>query len=190
MKFYTLKEQKSDFKNFILFWKQFYFNKNTKQYKKYIDKQKINKKELELFSKWRNNSENLNQAKQAQWKKVEKKLELLNNFKQQEKINLKKFRDEFKFLRSRWLIYLLHWCAPKKYPVFDQYTFTAQRFIQFQILDTLPFQDRIIEDFYFNHYLPDFYQKVNRNNLNNLEIYEGLHSFGRFLINLFELKKE
>ena len=190
MKLYTLKEQNSDFKNFILFWKQFYFNKNTRQYKKYIYKQKINKEELELFSKWRNNSENLNQAKQAQWQQVEKKLELLNNFKQQEKINLKKFRDEFRFLRPRWLIYLLHWCDPKKYPSFDQYTFTAQRFAQFQALDTLPFKDSTIEDFYFNHYLPDFYRKIDKDNLSSLQIYEGLNSFGKFLINLFGLTRE
>ncbi|MFB6226099.1 MAG: hypothetical protein ABEJ02_01995 [Candidatus Paceibacteria bacterium] len=188
MRFFTLETKKEQLDKFLEFWGQFYHNNNTKQYKKYINQDELDQRQLELFSKWRNNSENLNQAKQAVWGQVEGKIELLNEFRQQEKVNLKRFRDEFGFLRPRWLIYLLHWASPKKYPIFDQYTFTAQRYIQFQTLEELPYQDKIIERFYFNHFVPDFYRQLNKKDLSGLQIYQGLASFGKFLIRLTELE--
>ncbi|MFB6181881.1 MAG: hypothetical protein ABEJ24_03210 [Candidatus Magasanikbacteria bacterium] len=189
MRFFTLKNKETNFQEFINFWKQFYYNKNKDDYKKYINKKKLTTKELEQFSKWRNNSENLNQSKQAAWEQVEEKINLLNKFKKQKDINVKKFRDEFKFLRPRWLIYLLHWCAPSQYPIYDEYTHTTQRYIQFQIIEEMPYQDRIIEDFYFNHYVPDFYRKVNKENLSPTEIYGGLNSFGKFLLSVLDKNK-
>lgn len=188
MNFFTLGKKQINCREFIEFWSQFYFNKNTKQYKKFIDSKKLTQRQLELFSKWRNNSENLNQAKQAVWGQVEDKINLLNELKEQEEVNLKKFKDEFNFLRPRWLIYLLHWTSPEKYPIFDQYTYTAQRNIQFRTLEELPYQDKIIEKFFFNHFVPDFYRKLDAQGLSSLQIYEGLASFGMFLFKFTKIE--
>lgn len=183
MQFFTL-EQQEDFSCFVKFWSQFYFNKNQQKYDKFFPQDKLDKKSLVKFSKFRNNTENLNQAWQDSWPKLKEKIDTLNNFRAQEKINIHKFLNEFEFLRSIWKFYLLHWCSRGRYPIFDQFILTAQRFIQFQKIETMPYHDHIIEDFYFNHFVPDFYWKLPKHEFRAVKVYQALVSFGKFLSNL------
>ena len=184
MNYFVLNKNNPNLEDFIDFWSQFYFNKNQKNYNKHIGKQELTQEELVEFSKWRNDSENLNQSWQANWSEIKEKIDILNSFKQQDNINIHKFRNEFHFLDPYWKTYLLHWCAPDSFLPFDQETFVAQRYLQFQVLDEFPHNYEIIEDFYFNHFIPDFFQQMPKQDKNSMKIYSALHSFGSFLINL------
>jgi hypothetical protein len=76
-----------------------------------------------------------------------------------------------------WNIFYAHCVDPKAWPIFDQHTFRAMRFMQTGIIEGLPLQKRAIYQIYKTEFIPF----VDILNGERRKVDRALFAFGQFL---------
>lgn len=167
-------------KKFIDFWKEFYDDlgkPDSKYYDPYINKE-LTKESLAELWRWKAGQYFKNIRRQL--KKIEEKLDEINNFKKSNP----HFEELYEFSRMLfrsgvvYTAFLIHICKPKEYPIFDQNAFRAFVFLNSGKLVNAP---KNIEDY---HLYKNFVLKLeNKYKLNLRDIDKALFAFGQFLKN-------
>lgn len=175
------KKNSTDLLDFIIFWSKQYSFSNEAIYRNSIFTKSFTISDIQNLYVWKNGMK-LSALKQKSLDdKIKSKLSIINNFKSNDEIDLKTFRNEFKNLSVVWKIFLLHLINPNTYPIYDQHIHRSFLFIHNEDWsnisnDTISNKEK--ETFYFNRYLP-FIQRSNVTDLKQLD--EAFFSFGQFL---------
>jgi len=77
-----------------------------------------------------------------------------------------------------WRIFLLHIWQSRKYPIYDQHTYRAMRFLQHLQVEEIPSNPRLIAQTYVNDYIP-FFNRFPR--MPDRRVDKALFAFGKFL---------
>lgn len=165
---------------FINFWSAYYFYPLEELYNARIGLQQFTQTDIEKLFEWKNGMELSERKKKSLKDNVLNKLDLINKYKQQEKLNIDEFNKAFKSMSAVWKIFLLHLIKPDYYPIYDQHIHRAYLYIHQQDYTQLKntISNKAKEDFYFSSYL-NFVHRIDGCSLK--EIDEALFSFGRFL---------
>lgn len=165
---------------FIQFWSAYYEYPLEELYNTRIGLQQFTQTDIENLFEWKNGMELSERKKKSLRENVLNKLELINQYKEQEQLNLDEFKKAFKSMSAVWKIYILHLIKPNYYPIYDQHIHRAYLYINnmdySQLKNTI--SNKAKEDFYFTNYLK-FVHGIKGCTLKQID--EALFSFGRFL---------
>jgi hypothetical protein len=173
--FSTLSLKSVTREDFVTFWSRRYPDQDEARYAENMKRPLTRKRAQNLF-RWKNGS-TLSGRKQAS---------VNNNFFNRMK-ELKQFCDEFEpqtFLNHFsgsgpiWRIFFLHIHSPERFPIFDQHTYRAMRYIKNEGIAELPVDPGQIIEIYLNKYC-EFYQSFGQST--NREVDKALWVFGKFL---------
>jgi hypothetical protein len=170
---YSLVESNEE--QFVTFWSNKYRYSLENLYVDNIGQQYNDSRIMNLFI-WKN-GKNLSTQKQ---KSVRVNyINRLGNLPVIENIN--QGRDYFALLNGGiiWNLFWLHCINPNMFPIFDQHTYRAHKFIadnSLSEIDELNKNQRV--EFYFNNYIPFFNQFTN--NMNR-RVDKALFMFGKYL---------
>ncbi len=170
----------SNISDFIKFWSAYYNYSLKDLYNSRIHLSTYTKEDLEKLFEWKNGMVLSAKKNQALKDKVLVHLNQINQFKQQEQINLSDFQHTFKGVSAVWKIFLLHLIKPDYYPIYDQHIHRAYFYINRKNYDEelSLISKEIKEQFYFEAYL-SFVHGINGCSLKQID--EALFSFGKFL---------
>ncbi len=144
-----------DIREFIQFWSSCYSYQFEELYKTRIDLQQYTQTDIENLFEWKNGMELSGPKKISLKNNVTDKLNLINNFKSKEKLDVEEFKLAFKPMSAVWKIFLLHLIKPDYYPIYDQHIHRAYLYIHQKdysgIKNTI--SNKAKEDFYFKEYL-------------------------------------
>ena len=176
-----LKLENTDLVEFISYWSRLYDYPLESLYNERIFKQKIEEEDLHQLFIWKNGMK-LSAGKQKSFEdKILSKLEIINELKSKEIIDLEEFQRHFNNLSAVWKIFLLHIIRPNKFPIYDQHINRAFNYIHgldFQNISANSMTNKSKEEFYFNTYL-EFIESLNDINLKALD--EAFFAFGQFI---------
>ena len=176
-----LKIENTDLVEFISYWSRIYDYPLESLYNERIFKEKFEKEDLHQLFIWKNGMK-LSAGKQKSFEdKILSKLEIINELKSKEIIELEEFQRHFNNLSAVWKIFLLHIIRPNKFPIYDQHINRAFNYIHgldFQNISANSMTNKSKEEFYFNTYL-GFIESLNDINLKALD--EAFFAFGQFI---------
>jgi hypothetical protein len=175
-----LQNEQTSLPQFIDFWSSLYEDPEETLYTNNIDKVQYSGTDVTELFEWKNGMP-LSQTKlESLHKKIIAKLEIINQFKNDPKVDLNAFIKEFNDLSFVWKIFLLHIIKPKAYPIYDQNIHRCFNFIRDMehqgITNNIPEKSK--EQFYFEDYLPFI---ENLNGIPMQKIDRAFFSFGQFL---------
>lgn len=175
MKLFTLKKSKCSQVEFVEFWSKGYNYKLEKFYEKCIGAKKTKSCILNLF-KWKNNRELSEKKKDS----VENNY-ISSIMKEIPARNLEEAKAFYNADKKRkiWDIFWLHILNPKDFPIFDQHTYRAYCYINFNLIREIPTKKDQVGQIYFNQYIA-FYKKFGE--YDNREVDKALFVFGKFLL--------
>ena len=181
MNLLILKIENTDLEEFISYWSKLYDYPLESLYNERIFKQKFEEEDLHQLFIWKNGMK-LSAGKQKSFEdKILSKLEIINELKSKEIIELEEFQRHFNNLSAVWKIFLLHVIRPNKFPIYDQHINRAFNYIHgldFQNISANSMTNKSKEEFYFNTYL-GFIESLNDINLKALD--EAFFAFGQFI---------
>jgi len=181
MKLPILKITNSDLKGFINYWSKLYDYPLESLYNERILKPEFDNEDLQQLFIWKNGMK-LSAGKQKSLEtKILSKLEIVNEFKSKEIIDLEEFQRQFYNLTAVWKIFLLHIIKPNKYPIYDQHINRAFNYIHgldYQNISADSMTNKSKEEFYFNTYL-EFIESLENIDLKALD--EAFFAFGQFI---------
>jgi len=94
------------------------------------------------------------------------------------------FLEKFANGGAIWRIFFLHCWAPKRFPIFDQHVYRAMRFIQSEVVEEIPNNNRAKVGIYLDQYLA-FFQPFGAVDLRLAD--RALWAFGKFIKNYSKL---
>ncbi len=176
MKLVVLKPQKENsLKGFIEFWsKQYSYPKYEGYYQECIVKKNYTCEDIERLYIWKNGMKLSGPKANGLQNKIISKVEAINTFKKQRKLDVESFLEEFENVSFVWKMFLLHCIKPKVYPIYDQHIHRAYNFLH----GDMDFMKRKQHSFYFDFYLP-FIKKEDIKDLRKLD--KAFFAFGQFL---------
>ncbi|GJM64939.1 hypothetical protein [Persicobacter diffluens] len=176
-----------ELKEFIHFWSKFYnYPPDLERlYKDRIDKSSFDADDLLQLYVWKNGMRLSGLKLKSLQEKIISQLEVINEFKSKDSIDLDEFQSQFGNVSAVWKIFLLHIIKPKKFPIYDQHINRAYNFIHglpYGNISAATMSDRNKEDFYFNTYL-EFIGSLDLEHadFDLKELDEAFFSFGQFL---------
>lgn len=183
MEYIIFKNQTTSLNEFIDFWKQLYVDTNDKLlYSPTIAKHEFDGTDIQKLYEWKNQSILSSKKQKSLDEKIKGKLNLINQLKTQENIDLDVFNEDFSNLKTAvWRIFLLHIIKPEKFPIYDQHIHRAYNFIHglpYQDIDD-KIKDKLKLDFYFKKYLPFINDECKGISLKKID--EAMYCFGQFL---------
>lgn len=168
--------------DFINHWKTLYVYFDDKRYSQNIDIIEFTETNLVDLFHWKNGMSLKGSGKKEKSlnEKILKQISLINEYKKQSEIDLKKFNHDFSNVSSVWRIFLLHIIKPNNYPIYDQHIHRTFNFIHGldwkSVKNTISDKSKL--EFYFNTYLP-FIKKLRIKNMKEMD--EAFFAFGQFL---------
>lgn len=154
--------------DFLSHWEKSYSYKNEWKYDSNIGKSLTKQSRLELFE-WKNGSS-------IAQKKIDS---ILNNYPLTFNGDLKK-----RYLNTNgaggaiWNIFYMHCIDHLKFPIYDQHTYRAMRYIQTGRIEEISKKNSSIYKTYQNDYIP-FVKSLNETDQRKID--KALFSFGQFL---------
>ena len=171
--------QSGSLQEFISFWSKLYAYDNAGLYDK-IHYKVLSEKDIKDLYQWKNGMK-LSQAKEKSLDtKIIKKLNIINSLRATTEFDLNYFLKEFKKVSVVWKVFLLHIISPSKYPIYDQHTHRAYRFMNKQASDGIKasMNESVKLKFYFKEYYP-FVKESNIKDLKKMD--EAFFAFGQFI---------
>jgi hypothetical protein len=171
--------QSGSLQEFISFWSKLYAYDNAGLYYK-IHYKVLSEKDIKYLYQWKNGMK-LSQAKEKSLDtKIIKKLNIINSLRATTEFDLNYFLKEFKEVSVVWKVFLLHIISPSKYPIYDQHTHRAYRFMNKQASDGIKasMNESVKLKFYFKEYYP-FVKESNIKDLKKMD--EAFFAFGQFI---------
>jgi hypothetical protein len=171
--------QSGSLQEFISFWSKLYAYDNAGLYDK-IHYKVLSEKDIKDLYQWKNGMK-LSQAKEKSLDtKIIKKLNIINSLRATTEFDLNYFLKEFKEVSVVWKVFLLHIISPSKYPIYDQHTHRAYRFMNKQASDGIKasMNESVKLKFYFKEYYP-FVKESNIKDLKKMD--EAFFAFGQFI---------
>lgn len=170
---YTFKIEKTSLDEFIAHWSQRYAYASEEKYTNNIGRPLTERSRLELFE-WKNGS-NISKRK---WDSI------VSNYP----LNFNGDRDK-RYLNHRenggaiWNIFYLHCLDQAEYPIFDQHTYRAMKYLKTGKIEEISHTGKQKYDAYSNEYKPFFRdtlsQSLNQSDRRKLD--KALFGFGQFL---------
>ena len=174
-----LQNEQTSLPQFINFWSKFYNDPKEGLYANSDKAQFTDKDLLELFE-WKNGMPLSGAKLNSLNKKVIAKIDIINQSKKLQKVDVSAFLAEFEELSFVWKVFLLHIIKPQKYPIYDQNIHRCFNYIHARehqkINSTIPEKSK--EQFYFEDYLP-FIETLNGIPLRKID--RAFFTFGQFL---------
>ena len=166
---------------FIVFWSKRYSFANEQIYSDSISQLNYSQQNIQDLYRWKNGMVLSKLKQESLNQKIIKKLDLINNFKKSDKVNLDLFCNEFKELPAVWKIFLLHLIKPNIYPIYDQHIHRTYLYIHNEDWTNISSSNILNKDkekFYFERYLP-FIQTNTVCKIKQMD--EAFFAFGQFL---------
>lgn len=166
---------------FIVFWSKRYSFANEQIYSDSISQLNYSQQNIQDLYRWKNGMVLSKLKQESLNQKIIKKLDLINNFKKSDKVNLDLFCNEFKELPAVWKIFLLHLIKPNIYPIYDQHIHRTYLYIHnedWTNISSSNILNKEKEKFYFERYLP-FIQTNTVCEIKKMD--EAFFAFGQFL---------
>lgn len=170
---------------FLDFWSEFYSYPKEELYERAINKKRLVNNDIQDLFVWKNGTRLSTLKQKSLNKKIMKKLDLINQLKRSDEINLDDFFSEFKDVSTVWKVFLLHIIKPEKFPIYDQHIHRASAYILNIDVGDKPLvsiSDKAKLDYYLNTYL-SFIQSIEFADLKVVD--EAFFSFGQFLNSKF-----
>lgn len=170
--FYTFKIDKSDINDFINHWSKRYFYENGEKYTKNIGNPLTEKSRKELFE-WKNGSE----ISSAKWRSIEENYPLLfSGDKEERYLNHKNGGGAI------WNIFYLHCLDHEKWPIFDQHTYRAMRYLKTGKIEEIGNTNKQKFESYTREYMP-FVKEITKTASceDARKLDKALFAFGQFL---------
>ncbi|GAL65856.1 hypothetical protein [Jejuia pallidilutea] len=171
----------NDFKGFVDSWSKLYSFSNEAIYRASISKKTLTKNDIQNLYEWKNGMRLSKPKQKSVDDKIKAKLSIINDFKNNDALDLEAFKKEFKKLTAVWKIFLLHIIKPTKYPIYDQHIHRTFLFInkeEWSNISNTSISNKAKEQFYFERYLP-FIASQNIKDIKQLD--EAFFAFGQFL---------
>lgn len=159
----------SSIKDFILHWEKKYSYPMGKKYDDNIGKPLTEISRHELFE-WKNGSV----ISHAKLESIEKNYPLLFLGDKKER-----YLNDKQSGGAIWNIFYLHCLSPQEYPIYDQHTYRAMKYLTTKKIIEIGYNKKKIYESYINEYLP--FIKLFGNSYDNRQIDKALFSFGQFL---------
>jgi hypothetical protein len=168
--------------DFISHWRQLYNYGDDTKYSKNIDKNQFTPTDLEELFHWKNGMtlKGSGGKEKSLNEKIINRIEIINQYKTVNSVDLLKFNKDFSNLSAVWRIFLLHIIKPKKFPIYDQHIHRSFNFIhnlEWQSINNT-ISDKKKLDFYYSIYLP-YIENSGLSDLKALD--EAFFAFGQFL---------
>lgn len=180
--------KKWDWKEFILFWAQFYDER------KYPDKtvyfpnvraKKLSEDNIRKLFEWKNGM-SLSGIKGAILMRAINRLELINTFKKRKGASTDDVRDFFEFTNEItkgfvWRIFIVHIARPKELPMIDQFVFRSYKFLTEGKIMKHSEKYKNIEEYFA--YRDFFNNLMKKSKADFRTVDKALMAFGQFLNN-------
>lgn len=154
--------------DFLNFWSEKYEDSDEK-YDRNINKPLTEKSRKELFE-WKNGSK----ISKKKTESIEKNYPLIFDGNYEER-----YLNYNEPGGAIWNIFYIHCLKPKKWPIFDQHTFRAMRYLKNKEISELGEKsDREKYEIYVNEYIP-FIESLNQTDYRKVD--KALFKFGQFL---------
>ncbi len=174
-----LQNEQASLPQFINFWSKFYDYPKEGLYSN-VDKAQFAENDLLELFEWKNGMPLSGAKLNSLNSKIIAKIDIINQLKKSQKIDLEAFLQEFDDLSFVWKVFLLHIVKPQKYPIYDQNIHRCFNFIHAlehkKITNTISETNK--EQFYFEKYLP-FIETLNGIPLRKID--RAFFAFGQFL---------
>jgi hypothetical protein len=167
---------------FISHWKKLYSYFDDNRYRQNISNTEFSSNNLEELFHWKNGMtlKGSGGKEKSLNEKILKRIELINEYKSLNTLDLEKFNIDFSNLSAVWRIFLLHILKPKQFPIYDQHIHRTYNFIHNldwqSISNTISDKKKL--EFYYSTYLP-FVQTLGAVDLKEMD--EAFFAFGQFL---------
>ncbi|MCP9762974.1 hypothetical protein [Lacihabitans soyangensis] len=146
-----------------------------------LEAKTINEELLLGFFEWKNGTK-LSTLKKASLKNKILKLEVINDLRDRETVDLKKIRASFPDVSDIWLITLAHLINPDAFPIFDQHVYRAYKFLELNTVDIYDYDKEYNRlKLYRSNYLPFFLEIVHDDIIGRKTLDEAFWTFGKFL---------
>lgn len=164
----TFKIQSKNLQQFIEHWSSKYFYKDEDKYNRNIGKPFTEESRTDLFE-WKNGSV-ISQKKT---------LSILKNYPLTFQGNVEeRYLDHKKSGGAIWNIFYLHCLDSNKWPIFDQHTFRAMRYLQLGEIHEIGNSDKQKYEYYQSEYIP-FIGSLG--DIDHRTLDKALFAFGQFL---------
>ncbi len=180
--FILQKNQCNSILDFIDNWCKLYSYFDDSKYRQNIDKSEFSAKHLEDLFHWKNGMtlKGSGGKEKSLNEKILNRIDLINQYKKLQGIDLNQFNDDFSDISAVWRIFLLHSIKPTVYPIYDQHIHRTYNYVHNEdwntINNTIP--DKTKLNFYFNTYLP-YVHNLGVTDLKKMD--EAFFAFGQFL---------
>lgn len=167
---------------FISHWKKLYSYFDDNRYRQNISNAEFSSKNLEELFHWKNGMtlKGSGGKEKSLNEKILNRIELINQYKSSNTLDLEIFNSDFSNLSAVWRIFLLHILKPNQFPIYDQHIHRTYNFIHNldwqSISNTISDKKKL--DFYYSTYLP-FVQTLGAVDLKEMD--EAFFAFGQFL---------
>jgi hypothetical protein len=168
-------------KEFILFWSSLYYYPLEAKYNNRIHNQQYSEDDINELFWWKNGMKLSSRKQKSVDDKIISKLLLINDLKNQDRIEIIEFKNQFSDLSAVWKIFLLHIIKPFVYPIYDQNVHRAYNFIHgldYNSISSDSISNKRKEEFYFNTYF-NFIDNLNGIELKKMD--EAFFTFGKFI---------
>lgn len=164
----TFQIESQSLEEFIEHWSQRYFYKAEEKYTSNIGKSLTEKSRLELYE-WKNGSK----IAKKKWDSVVSNYPLtFSGNKESRYLNHKEGGGAI------WNIFYLHCLNPEKWPIYDQHTYRAMKYMKTGEIQEIGITNKQKYESYIKEYIP-FFESLGESE--NRKIDKALFAFGQFL---------